>query len=135
MDFFNWLWLIPVSPLLGAVSNGILGKRLSKTVIGAIGAGTVALSFVISLGAFLQMLHTPESAIPIVRNYFVWIQAGEFHANFGFLLDHLSGLMTLIVTGVGLLIHIYSTGYMHEDSGFYRFFAYLNLFMFSMLTL
>jgi NADH-quinone oxidoreductase subunit L len=93
------------------------------------------LSFVISLGAFLQMLGAPESAMPIVRNYFVWIQAGEFHANFGFLLDHLSGLMILIVTGVGFLIHVYSTGYMHDDTGFYRFFAYLNLFMFSMLTL
>jgi NADH-quinone oxidoreductase subunit L len=135
MDFSNWLWLIPISPLLGAVINGILGRRLSKSVIGIIGAGTVALSFVISLGAFLQMLQAPESAMPIVRNYFVWIQAGEFHANFGFLLDHLSGLMILIVTGVGFLIHVYSTGYMHDDSGFYRFFAYLNLFMFSMLTL
>jgi NADH-quinone oxidoreductase subunit L len=135
MDFFSWLWLIPISPLLGAVINGIFGTRLSESVIGIIGSGTVALSFVISLGAFLQMLGAPESAMPIVRNYFVWIQAGEFHANFGFLLDHLSGLMILIVTGVGFLIHVYSTGYMHEDTGFYRFFAYLNLFMFSMLTL
>jgi len=135
MDFSNWLWLIPISPLLGAVINGILGSRLSKSVIGIIGSGTVALSFVISLGAFLQMLQEPASAMPIIRNYFVWIQAGEFHANFGFLLDHLSGLMILIVTGVGFLIHVYSTGYMHDDSGFYRFFAYLNLFMFSMLTL
>jgi NADH-quinone oxidoreductase subunit L len=135
MDFFSWLWLIPVSPLLGAITNGVLGRRFSKQVIGIIGSGTVALSFIVSLGAFLQMLHSPESAIPIVRNYFVWIQAGSFHASFGFLLDHLSGLMILIVTGVGFLIHVYSTGYMHDDSGFYRFFAYLNLFMFSMLTL
>src|SRR5678816_1524311 len=135
MDFSNWLWLIPISPLLGAVINGILGSRLSKSVIGIIGAGTVAPSFVISLGAFLQMLQEPASAMPIIRNYFVWIQAGEFHASFGFLLDHLSGLMILIVTGVGFLIHVYSTAYMHEEPGFYRFFAYLNLFMFSMLTL
>jgi len=135
MDFFSWLWLIPVSPLLGAIINGVFGKRMSKSAIGIIGAGTVALSFIISLGAFLQMLRAPESAMPIVRDYFVWIQAGTFHANFGFLLDHLSGLMILIVTGVGFLIHVYSTGYMHDDSGFYRFFAYLNLFMFSMLTL
>src|SRR4051812_32793512 len=135
MDFFSWLWLIPISPLLGAIINGILGKRLSKSLIGIIGSGTVALSFVISLGAFLQMLGTPESAMPIVHNYFVWIQAGEVYAKFGFLLDHLSGLMIFIVTGVGFLIHVYSTGYMHDDTGFYRFFAYLNLFMFSMLTL
>jgi len=135
MDFLNWLWLIPLAPLFGAIINGSLGTRLSRTWIGVIGAGTVALSFVLSIGAFVQMLHMPESALPIVHNYFVWIQAGSFHANFGFLLDHLSGLMILIVTGVGFLIHIYSTGYMHDDPGFYRFFAYLNLFMFSMLTL
>jgi len=135
MDFFSWLWLIPVSPLLGAIVNGAFGKRMSKSVIGIIGAGSVALSFIISLGALLQMRRTPESAMPIVHDYFVWIQAGTFHANFGFLLDHLSGVMILIVTGVGFLIHVYSTGYMHDDSGFYRFFAYLNLFMFSMLTL
>jgi NADH-quinone oxidoreductase subunit L len=135
MEFFNWLWLIPVSPLLGAMINGIFGRRLSKSVIGIIGSGSVALSLVFAVGAFLQMLQTPDSAMPIVHNYFVWIQAGDFHANFGFLLDHLSGLMILLVTGVGFLIHVYSTGYMHDDSGFYRFFAYLNLFMFSMLTL
>src|SRR6187401_2735124 len=135
MDFSSWLWLIPISPLLGAIINGVFGKRLSKSVIGIIGAGTVALSFAISLGAFLQMLRLPDESLPIVHNYFVWIQAGAFQANFGFLLDHLSGLMILIVTGVGFLIHVYSTGYMHDDSGFYRFFAYLNLFMFSMLTL
>src|SRR6186713_739916 len=135
MDFFSWLWIIPVSPLLGAIINGVLGRRFSKSVIGIIGAGSVALSFAVSLGAFLQMLRMPEESLPIVHNYFVWIQAGEFQANFGFLLDHLSGVMILIVTGVGFLIHVYSTGYMHDDDGFYRFFAYLNLFMFSMLTL
>src|SRR6187399_2757073 len=135
MDFFSWLWIIPVSPLLGAIINGVLGRRFSKSVIGIIGAGSVALSFAISLGAFLQMLRMAEESLPIVHNYFVWIQAGAFQANFGFLLDHLSGLMILIVTGVGFLIHVYSTAYMHDDPGFYRFFAYLNLFMFSMLTL
>jgi NADH-quinone oxidoreductase subunit L len=81
------------------------------------------------------MLRMPEESLPIVQNYFTWIQAGAFHATCGFLLDHLSGLMILIVTGVGFLIHVYSTAYMHDDPGFYRFFAYLNLFMFSMLTL
>ena len=89
----------------------------------------------ISLTAFLQMLRMPEESLPIVRNYFTWIQAGSFQATFGFMLDHLSGLMILIVTGVGFLIHVYSTAYMHDDPGFYRYFAYLNLFMFSMLTL
>jgi NADH-quinone oxidoreductase subunit L len=135
MDFFNSLWLIPLLPLLGASINGVIGKRLPKTMVAWIGAGTVALSFALSLGAFLQMLRLPESDLPVIHNYFVWIQAGNLHANFGFMLDHLSGLMILIVTGVGFLIHVYSSGYMHDDSGFYRFFAYLNLFMFSMLTL
>src|SRR5262249_43347812 len=72
---------------------------------------------------------------PIIRDYFTWIQAGRFQSTAGFMLDHLSGLMILIVTGVGFLIHVYSTGYMHDDDGFYRFFAYLNLFVFFMLTL
>src|SRR5215831_10943641 len=75
------------------------------------------------------------SALPINRDYFTWIQAGRFQAQVGFMLDHLSGLMILIVTGVGLLIHIYSTGYMAHEDGYYRFFSYLNLFVFFMLTL
>src|SRR5688572_12127828 len=131
----NLLWLIPLLPLVGAVLNGVFGKRLSRGAIGAIAAGSVGLSFAVSLTAFIQMLGIPEESLPIVQNYFVWIQAGAFQANFGYLLDHLSGLMILVVTGVGLLIHVYSIGYMHDDPGFYRFFAYLNLFMFSMLTL
>ena len=131
----NLLWLIPLLPLLGAVINGALGRRLSRGLIGAIACGTVALSFAISLTAFLQMLRMPEESLPVVQNYFTWIQAGSFQATAGFMLDHLSGLMILIVTGVGFLIHVYSTAYMHDDPGFYRYFAYLNLFMFSMLTL
>ena len=131
----NLLWLIPVLPLLGAVINGVFGKRLSRGVIGAIGAGSVGLSFAISLTAFLQMLRMPDESLPLVQNYFTWLQAGSFHATWGFMLDHLSGLMSLIVTGVGFLIHVYSIAYMHDDPGFYRYFAYLNLFMFSMLTL
>lgn len=129
------LWLIPILPLLGAVINGVFGKRLPKHVVAGIAAGSVAGSFLISLAAFLQMLQLPETELPVVQNYFIWIQAGRFQAEFGFLLDHLSGLMILIVTGVGLLIHIYSAGYMSDEPGFYRYFAYLNLFMFSMLTL
>jgi NADH-quinone oxidoreductase subunit L len=131
----NLLWLIPILPLLGAVINGFFGRRLSRTTIGLLACGTVAASFAISLNAFLQMLNMPDESLPIIRNYFTWIQAGSFHATAGFMLDHLSGLMILIVTGVGFLIHVYSTAYMHDEPGFYRFFAYLNLFMFSMLTL
>jgi NADH-quinone oxidoreductase subunit L len=134
VKLLSFLWLIPLLPLAGAAINGLLGKRLSKNLIGVIGSGTVLGSFLISLGAFLEMLQLGPDALPIVTNYFTWIRAGLFEATVGMMLDHLSGLMILIVTGVGFLIHIYSIGYMHDDSGFYRFFAYLNLFMFSMLT-
>src|SRR5207244_3244455 len=84
---------------------------------------------------FVAMLNIPESDLPIIHDYFSWIQAGRFQAQFGFMLDHLSGLMILIVTGVGFLIHVYSAGYMSHEEGFYRYFAYLNLFVFFMLTL
>jgi NADH-quinone oxidoreductase subunit L len=132
---FNLLWLIPVLPLIGAGINGIVGKRLPKSVIGIIASATVAVSFLISLRAFVAMLNLPEQQLPILRDYFTWIQAGRFQAEFGLMLDHLSGLMILIVTGVGFLIHVYSTGYMAHEEGFYRYFAYLNLFVFFMLTL
>src|ERR1043165_7661203 len=133
MDAFDLLWLIPVLPLIGAAINGIFGKRLPKSVIATVGSATVGISFLIGLRAFIAMLGT--TALPIVRDYFTWIQAGRFQAQFGFLLDHLSGLMILIVTGVGFLIHVYSAGYMSHEEGFYRYFAYLNLFVFFMLTL
>jgi len=133
MDSFSTLWLIPVVPLLGATINGVLGKRLPKNIITAVGVGTVAVSFIIALREFLAMVGA--SALPINRDYFTWIQAGRFQAQVGFMLDHLSGLMILIVTGVGLLIHIYSAGYMAHEEGYYRYFAYLNLFVFFMLTL
>src|SRR3989441_10105845 len=129
------LWLVPVMPLLGAAANGVFGKRLSKALITSIAVGSVALSFLIAVREFLVMLRLPESELPILRDYFTWIQAGRFQAQFGFMLDHLSALMILIVTGVGFLIHVYSAGYMSHDAGFYRYFAYLNLFVFFMLTL
>src|SRR3954470_19567068 len=129
------LWLIPVLPLFGAAINGIAGKRLPKNIVSTIAAGTVAASFVISVRAFIAMLAVPAEQLPIQHDYFTWIQAGRFQAQFGFMLDHLSGLMILIVTGVGFLIHVYSAGYMSHEEGFYRYFAYLNLFVFFMLTL
>src|SRR3989442_4641757 len=129
------LWLIPVLPLLGAAVNGVAGIRLPKKVISTIAVGTVGLSFLIAVREFLEMLATPDQRLPILRDYFTWIQAGRFQAQFGFMLDHLSGLMILVVTGVGFLIHVYSAGYMSHEEGFYRYFAYLNLFVFFMLTL
>jgi NADH-quinone oxidoreductase subunit L len=135
MDAFSLLWLIPILPLIGAAINGTVGKRLPKHLVSIIGSATVGVSFLIALRAFIAMLGTTEQQLPIVRDYFTWIQAGQFKAQAGFMLDHLSGVMILIVTGVGFLIHVYSAGYMSHEEGFYRYFAYLNLFVFFMLTL
>jgi NADH-quinone oxidoreductase subunit L len=120
MDAFSILWLIPVLPLIGAIINGVVGKRLPKNLISIIAAGTVGVSFLIAVQEFVAMLSLPEQQLPILRDYFTWIQAGRFQAQFGFMLDHLSGLMILIVTGVGFLIHVYSAGYMADEDGFYR---------------
>src|SRR5438094_196643 len=129
------LWLVPVLPLFGAALNGVAGKRLPKRIVTTIALATVGISFLLSLWEFVAMLGLPENQLPILRDYFTWIQAGRFQAQFGFMLDHLSGLMILVVTGVGFLIHVYSAGYMQQEEGFYRYFAYLNLFVFFMLTL
>src|SRR5437870_6005639 len=129
------LWLVPVLPLFGAALNGLARKRVSKSIVTTIAVGTVGLSFLLALREFVAMLRLPENQLPILRDYFTWIQAGRFQAQFGFMMDHLSGLMILIVTGVGFLIHVYSAGYMSHEEGFYRYFAYLNLFVFFMLTL
>jgi NADH-quinone oxidoreductase subunit L len=126
------LWLIPLLPLLGAAINGIFGKKFSRQTV----AG-VALSF--SGAAFVKVLSVAFSfsslATPHTETLATWIRAGSFQADFAFYLDQLSLVMLLVVTGVGFLIHVYSVGYMWEEGGFYRFFAYLNLFMFFMLTL
>ena len=126
------LWLIPVFPLLGFLLNGILGRRFSKAAVNSIAIGSVLLSFawvlktLFSLGD-LSMAHTEQ--------YFTWIQSGSLNVGFDFTVDRLTAIMLLVVTGVGSLIHIYSIGYMAHEGGYYRFFAYLNLFMFFMLTL
>jgi NADH-quinone oxidoreductase subunit L len=126
------LWLIPVLPLAGAAINGFFGRKFSRQAV----AG-VALSF--SGAAFAKVLVVAfgfsSLATPHVETLATWIRAGSFQADFAFYLDQLSLVMLLVVTGVGFLIHIYSVGYMWEEAGFYRFFTYLNLFMFFMLTL
>jgi NADH-quinone oxidoreductase subunit L len=145
MNFLDLIWLIPLFPAAGFVINGLIGKRISKTAVGVIAAGAVLISFIFSAGAVYQLLQlAPEQRSHTVKLY-EWINAGAVHTTEGplarfsvdwsFLLDPLSSVMILVVTGIGFLIHVYSTGYMHEEDGFYRFFAYLNLFMFSMLTL
>ncbi len=126
------LWLIPFFPLIGFIVNGLWGRRLSKAVINVIGVGTVAASFIYVL-VMLSKLYPLNTAYS--EHYFTWIQSGFLNVGFDLLLDRLTAVMLLIVTGVGLLIHIYSIGYMEHEGGYYRFFAYLNLFTFFMLIL
>src|SRR3989475_580669 len=145
MNFLDLIWLIPLFPAAGFVINGLFGKRMSKTMVGVIACGLVFISFIFSAGAVYQLLQLDSAHRSHTVRLYEWINAGPAHtsevplANFrvdwGFLLDPLSSVMILVVTGLGFLIQIYSTGYMHEEDGYYRFFAYLNLFMFSMLTL
>jgi NADH-quinone oxidoreductase subunit L len=124
--------LIPLSPLLGFLIIGLLNKRLSQAVVSIIGCGSVLISFALSIYAFIALDSTTTS---YTFTAFEWFAAGNFSVSFAFLVDPLSVLMMLNITGVGFLIHLYSTGYMHHDEGFNRFFAYLNLFIFFMLLL
>jgi len=127
-----YLWLIPVLPLVGAAINGLFGKRFSRQTVSAIALGFCGAAFAMALWIVSQY---SSLTLPHVERLASWIRAGDFQADFGFYLDQLSLVMLLVVTGVGFLILIYSVGYMWEEGGFYRFFAYLNLFMFFMLTL
>ncbi len=127
---------IVLFPLAGFLLNGLLGKRLaSERASGFIGCAAVGLSFVLSGWIFLEMAAAPAEARPHVVTLFGWISAGGFSVPLAYRVDQLSIVMCLTVTGVGFLIHVYSAGYMREDPGFWRFFAYLNLFIFMMLNL
>ena len=127
------LWLIPILPLLGFVINGLGRNTLSKGAVGFIGSGVVFASFIISLLLFFELSSSVDKQFTV--NYFDWISVGDLKVPLSFLYDPLSAMMLLIITGIGFLIHIYSTGYMKEDAGFGKFFAYLNLFIFFMLIL
>src|SRR5499427_2429942 len=127
-----YLWLIPTLPLAGAAINGFLGRRSSKTAVTTIALTFPGLAFALALWIALGF---SSAAAPYGFNLCHWIRSGTFSVDFAFYLDRLSAVMVLVVTGVGFLIHIYSVGYMWEDAGYYRFFTYLNLFMFFMLTL
>ena len=128
------LWLIPVIPGVGAAINGLFGKRLGKRLGGLLACGSVAASFLIALGFFFTVfLAEGGASARVEQSLFSWIPS--MGVDWAYRLDSLSMLMTLVVTGIGLLIHIYSLGYMSHDAGFSRFFAYLNLFTFFMLNL
>jgi NADH-quinone oxidoreductase subunit L len=132
-QFFRYLWLIPILPLAGALINGLLGKRFAKSTVASIALFFTGASF---LAACVQAYALVSSGVDAVEPiYGTWIRAGNFSVDFGLYLDHLSLIMMLVVTGVGFLIHVYSVAYMEHEGGYYRFFAYLNFFMFFMLTL
>ncbi len=135
MPVLDYLWIIPLLPLLGAAINGIFGARWPKKAISAVALSSTTLAFAAALEAVREFLTLAPNQIPFTREYFTWIAAGNFRAAFSLTVDQLTVVMLLVVTGVGWLIHIYSTGYMHDDPGYRRFFAYLNLFMFFMLIL
>lgn len=128
----NLIWLIPVLPLLGFILNGSLNKSMPKGLVGIIASGSLLLSFIISLGLFFQIKN--GTAVFNVE-LFSWIKTAGLDLGLGFVVDRISVIMLLVVTGVGFLIHVYSIGYMHDDEDYARFFAYLNLFVFFMLLL
>src|SRR5271168_1783020 len=153
MFFLSHIWMIPLLPAFGAAIMFFFGRKLQKASVSAVCVGTIVLAFLMACGAVWQYSawsSTPENYHkPYQTILYTWLgtdtghmnytthdgSAAPFQADAGFLLDPLSSIWLLFVTGVGMLIHIYSTGYMAHESGYYRFFGYLNLFMFSMLTL
>jgi NADH-quinone oxidoreductase subunit L len=135
MLILNYLWIIPLLPLLGSGINGLFGAKWPNKTVNIIAIGSTGLSFGVALEAVREFLQLSAAQIPWVKQYFTWIVAGDFRAGFDLQIDHLTVVMLMVVTGVGWLIHIYATGYMAHESGYYRFFSYLNLFMFFMLIL
>ncbi len=133
MLLLNHLWIIVALPLAGAAINGLLGRRWTHTPVNVVGVGSVSLTFLAVLELLREFERLPAAQDP--RSYFTWITAGNFRVDFSLQVDQLTIVMLLAVAGVGLLIHIYSTGYMAHEGGYYRFFAEMNLFMFFMLLL
>jgi NADH-quinone oxidoreductase subunit L len=126
------LWLIPALPFIGFLINGIFGRKLPKAITNVVAVGSVVLAFLWVLFVGSQC---DWGAKPLHSHYFTWIKSGALNVGWDFTVDKLTMIMLLIVTGIGSLIHIYATGYMEHEEGYYRFFAYLNLFMFFMLNL
>jgi len=131
----DYLWIIPALPLAGVLANGFLGYRLGRRFVAVVGPGVVGLSFLSSVAAWMALLTLPAEERHIEQVLWTWVLVGDWQVSAAILLDPLSMVMVLVVTGVGFLIHVYSVGYMAEDASYARYFAYLNLFTFSMLTL
>jgi NADH-quinone oxidoreductase subunit L len=135
MLILNHLWTILALPLAGSAINGLFGKNWPERAVNSVAIGSVSLAFVAVAELVREFVQLSPGQIPWVRNYIPWITAGPFRVDFALQVDQLTIVMLLTVSFVGLLIHIYSTGYMEHEGGYYRFFCYLNLFMFFMLTL
>jgi len=131
----DWLWLIPVLPLTGFFTLGVFGRRMSKSLVALIGVGGVGLSAALSLLAAARFILTPPQGYSITRTFWTWVSAGGFAPAVSFRLDSLSLVFVLVVTFVGFFIHLYSAEFMAEGEGYSRFFAYMNLFVSSMLIL
>lgn len=131
----NFIFLIPLMPLLGFILNGLFGKRLGKTFVSYVGCASVGIAFAIAAWMALELFQRPAEARHISQVLWTWMAVGDFNVNLALMIDQLSCVMILVVTGVGFLIHIYSTGYMHDDESYWRYFAYLNMFVFFMIML
>ena len=125
------IWLLPTFPLLGFLSLVLTAGTLPKRIAAIIGAGSVGLSFAVAVIIAIQFLGSGEEYF--VKEVWTWMSVGSLNAGFSFYLDGLSLTMMLVITGIGFLIHLYATGYMDDDPGFSRFFAYMNLFVAAML--
>ena len=130
------IYLTVVLPLIGFLINGIFGSKIkNEKLIGLIGSGVIGISFLITVGAFFETLALPVDDRQTIVTLFTWMNVGSLDVSFAYQVDQLSLVMALIVTGVGFIIHVYSIGYMHGDKSFWRFFAYMNLFIFAMMNL
>ena len=130
------LSLIIFAPLAGALINWLVGRRVrNERFIGVVACAAVGISSIIAFYLAFKSDGALQAKQPLMNHLWTWIQVGGFRADFGLAMDRLSGIYALFITFVGFLIHVFATGYMHGDRGYYRFFAYLNLFMFAMLTL
>src|SRR3989454_5872205 len=139
MTAAGYVGAIPLVPLAGAAVLGLGGaplqRRFGKLPVSVLACGTVATSFVLSVVAFFQLAGLAPEHRFLLADLFPWVRVGTLNVDVAFGVDPLSAVMILVVTGIGGLIHLYATSYMHDDPAFWRFFAYLNLFTFAMLTL
>jgi NADH-quinone oxidoreductase subunit L len=130
------IYLTILLPLIGFLFNGLLGSKIkNEKIIGTIASGLIGISFLIVVGAFFETVALPADQRKSIVDLFTWLSVGGLNIHFAYQVDQLSLIMALIVTGVGFIIHVYSIGYMHGDKSYWRFFAYMNLFIFAMMNL